>query len=157
PLVVTGPSGAGKSALVLEVLESLRAESDFDAVVLNFRGLPETTFAFESSLGCPLSELLYELSAPRRLLIIDAADAAMERSSGMLADLASAARRCGLGVVAVSSDTAADFVIDQVTCSFETTPETYVVPVLSDDELNDVSTHLPALRGVLRNPGAASL
>jgi hypothetical protein len=156
-LVVTGLSGTGKSALVLEVLELLRAEPGFDAVVLNFRGLPETTFAFEALLGCPLSDLLCDLSAPRRLLIIDAADTAVERSSVMLADLASAARRCGLGVVAVSSDTAADFVTDQITRSFGTAPETYMVPVLSDDEVREVSTHLPALRGLLRHLGPASL
>lgn len=156
-LVVTGPSGTGKSALVLEVLESLRSAPDFDAVVLNFRGLPETTFAFEAGLGCPLSELLSDLSAPKRLLIIDAADAALERSPAMLADLAVAARRCGLGLVAVSSDTAAEFVTDQVTRSFGKAPEAYVVPVLSDDEVSEVSTRLPALRGLLRNLGPASL
>lgn len=156
-LLITGPSGTGKSALVLEVLETLRTEPGFDAVVLNFRGLPETTFAFESSLGCSLTDLLCDLSAPRRLLIIDAADAAVERSSAMLADLASAARRSGVGVVAVSSDTAADFVMDQVTRSFGTAPETYAVPVLNDQEVSEVSMRLPALRGLLRNLGPASL
>jgi hypothetical protein len=156
-LLVTGPSGVGKSALVFEVLESLRTEPDFDAVVLNFRELPDTSFAFEALLGRPLSDLLDEFSAPRRLLIIDAADAAVERSSAMLTDLATAARRCGVGLIAVSSDTAADLVSDQVARGSGATPETYQVPVLSDDELSEVSTHLPALRGVLRNPGSASL
>lgn len=157
PLVVTGPSGTGKSALVLEVIESLRNEHDCDAIVLNFRSLPDTTFAFEALLGCPLHDLLSDLSAPRRLLIIDAADAAFERSSTMLADLTSTAHRCGLGLIAISSDTVADLVTDQVTRSFGTAPGTYVVPMLSDDEVSEVSTHLPALRGLLRNLGQTSL
>jgi hypothetical protein len=87
-VVVHGESGVGKSALVLAAATT--QPNATQAVCINLRQLPNTTVEFESLLGCPLAILLAELSAPERLLVIDAADAVAE---GMLEQFRPRSRR----------------------------------------------------------------
>ncbi|WP_346535610.1 ATP-binding protein [Micromonospora sp. DPT] len=158
-LVVTGSSGTGKSALVLSTIAELETTepAGFEAVVLNFRELPNTSVELQHMLGTPPGQVMAELSAPRRLLVVDAADAAAERSAGLLLDLVAAASTAGLGVVAIAADSAAEFVREQLTIGRQRPAETFHVAPLDDDDLAQVAQRFPLLRGLLRNLSGTSL
>ncbi len=158
-LLVVGESGAGKSALVLSTVAELEQASadDFDVLVVNFRNLPGTGMELRSVLGISFRDALAELSAARRILVIDAADAALERSSGLLGELLSAARETSVGVIAVSSTSSASFVKEQLAAVYSSGVDAYEVGSLSDDEVREVSDHFPLLRNVLRDLPTSSL
>jgi len=158
-LVVSGDSGTGKSALTLSTIAELEASdpTGFEAIVLNFRGIPQTTMELRAALGVSIEDALGELSARCRLLVVDAADAALERSAQLLTELMLSAAAAGVGVVAVASDTAADFVRDQMSLAFETRVSTFRMDLLGDDDIATVSEHFPLLRALLRDLPAASL
>jgi hypothetical protein len=158
-VVVAGESGTGKSALVLSTVLDLETNpaNSLEAVILNMRELPSDSLSLHSALGANLTDVLGELGAPRRLLVVDGADVAAERSSGLLRDLLSAASAASVAVVVVSADVALDFVTEQVH-AFHTDPaDRYAVDPLNDDDLAQVSTHVPALTGMLREVPKASL
>ncbi|WP_216607030.1 hypothetical protein [Arthrobacter sp. 260] len=157
-LLVSGESGIGKSALTLSAVKELEAANavGFEAVVLNFRGMPQSSLDLHGLLGMSLKDVLSELSAASRLLVIDAADAALERSVGLLSDLVLAARTAGVGVVAVSSDVASDFVKEQLTTAFATVAPFKMDP-LGDEDVAFVADAFPLLRPILQNLPAKSL
>ncbi|WP_230554382.1 ATP-binding protein [Salinispora arenicola] len=159
-LVVAGSSGTGKSALVLSTVAELETAEPggFEAVVVNFRELPNTSVELQHLLGTPLGQVIAELSAPRRVLVIDAADAANERSAGLLHHLVTAASTAGMGIVAVAADPAAEFVREQLTIARQGSAQTFHVAPLDDTDLAKVAQRFPLLRGLLRNlPGASLL
>ena len=115
-IVVSGESGVGKSALVLF---SLTAAADADpdlmqVLCVNLRQVPPLTLELESELGCPLSALLGELSAPKRLLVVDGADAVGEGRHDAFCYLVDAALASGVGVVAIASVDSKQIVRDAV-------------------------------------------
>jgi hypothetical protein len=158
-LVISGESGTGKSALMLSTIVELEAADPvgFEALVVNFRGLPQTSMEFRAAVGMSMEDVLAELSAPCRLLVIDAADAALERSASLLSDLVLSAAAAGVGVVAATSDTAADFVREQMALGFEKAVSTFTMEPLGDEDIHVVSDHFPLLRRVLRDLPASSL
>ena len=158
-LLVVGDSGAGKSALVLTTVANLEEANadEFEALVINFRSLPDTGMELRAALGMSVQDLIGELSAPRRLLVIDAADAALERSSGLLNELVHAARSAGVGAVAVTAAPAADYVQEQLATAYSSDVDTFEVAPLSDEDMREVSEHFPLLRNVLRDLPASSL
>ena len=157
-VVVVGDSGTGKSACALTVARELaHQETDFEAVVVNLRSLPSTSTELRAALGMPTESVLAEMSAPRRLLVIDAADTAEERSSELLTALLLAAHRADVGVAAITSTAASSLVSDQVALAFGRRVETITVDSLDDSDLADVAAHFPALRSVLSDLPAASL
>lgn len=158
-LLVVGDSGAGKSALVLSTVADLEETNadEFEALVINFRSLPNTGMELRAALGMSVQDLLGELSAPRRLLVIDAADAALERSSGLLNELVHAARSAGVGAVAVTAAPAADYVQEQLATAYSSEVDTFDVAPLSDEDVREVADHFPLLRNVLRDLPASSL
>lgn len=95
-------------------------------------------------------EVLAELSAPSKVLVIDAADAALERNAALLSDLVLAADAAGLGVVAVSSDGASEFVREQLSTRFATQVAFGMDP-LHDQDVAVVADAFPLLRPVLRD------
>lgn len=157
-LLVSGESGIGKSALTLSAVKELEAAdpTGFEAVVLNFRSMPQSSLDLRGVLGMSIQDVLLELSAASRLLVIDAADAALERSAGLLSDLVLAAKAAGVGVVAVSSDVASDFVKEQLTTAFDTAAQFKMDP-LGDEDVAVVADALPLLRPMLQNLPAKSL
>jgi hypothetical protein len=158
-LVVTGSSGTGKSALVLSAIKYLESTEPgvFEAVVLNFRELPNTSVELQHLLGASIGHAVAEFSASGRVLVVDAADAALERSAGLLRDLFAAASEAGLGVVAVTADFAAGFVREQLDIGRQRPAQTFEVKPLDDDELAQVAQRFPLLRGLLQNRSATSL
>jgi len=157
-LLISGESGIGKSAMTLSAVAELEASTAarFEAVVVNFRSLPQSSLDLRGALGMSIRDVLAELSAPSRVLVIDAADAALERSAALLNDLVLAAKAAGVGVVAVSSDVASDFVEEQLSGGFSTTVPFRVEP-LGDEDVAVVAGALPLLRPVLRDLPAKSL
>lgn len=158
-LVVSGESGTGKSALTLACIQELEAmkPGGFEALVVNFRALPRTSLEFRAAIGASVGDVLSELSAPIRVLVIDAADAAMERSAALLSDLAVQAARAGVGVVAISADTSREFVREQLAPGFAANIAPFEMLPLSDADIRVVADHFPLLRLVLRDLPAASL
>lgn len=129
----------------------------FETVVINFRELPNTSAELQHMLGASIVHVMAELSAPSRVLVIDAADAAIERSAGLLRDLLAAASNAGLGVVAVTADSAAEFVCEQMGVGRQQPTQMFSVNPLEDDELAQVAQRFPLLRGLLRNLPTTSL
>jgi hypothetical protein len=117
-LLISGESGIGKSALTLSAVAELEAAdpTGFEAAVVNFRSLPQSSLDLRGVLGVSVQDVLTELSAPSRVLVIDAADAALERNAALLSDLVLATKAAGVGVVAVSSDVASEFVPPEMGC-----------------------------------------
>ncbi len=158
-LLVSGESGIGKSALTLAAIAELEASNpaEFEAVVVNFRGLPQSGLDLRAALGMSMEDVLSELSAPSRILAIDAADAALEQSAGLLRDLVLAAAAAGVGLVAVTSDVASSFVREQVELGFAKSVSSFMMRPLGDEDISLVSDRIPLLRAVLRNLPANSL
>ncbi|MFF3749591.1 hypothetical protein ACFYYH_03895 [Streptomyces sp. NPDC002018] len=158
-LLVSGESGIGKSALALSAVTELEAAdpAGFQGVVVNFRGLPQSSLELRAVLGMSLEDVLAETSAPSRVLVIDAADAALERSAGLLSDLVLAAAAAGIGLVAVSSDVALGFVREQVELGFTKSVSSFTMRPLGDEDISVVSGHFPLLRAVLRDLPVNSL
>lgn len=158
-LLVSGESGIGKSALTLTAVAELEATdpAGFEAAVVNFRSLPQSILDLRGVLGMSMVDVLAELSAPSRLLVIDAADAALERSSALLADLVLAAKAANVGVVAVASDVASDFVKEQLSKVFRTDVKPFKVDPLGDEDVAVVADAFPLLRPVLHDLPEKSL
>ena len=159
-VVVSGESGVGKSALAVFGLTA-KADTEqgrFQAVCINLRQIPELSIELEKTLGHPLSTILSELSAPQRVLVIDGADAATEDKNGALRYLINAARDGGIKVVAVTSTDSKQVVIEALYDCFNTTDvEDFVVPPLSDSEIDDVVETFSDLRRLGTNPRSREL
>ncbi|MER8060066.1 MULTISPECIES: hypothetical protein [unclassified Streptomyces] len=158
-LLVSGESGIGKSALTLSAVAELEAAdpAGFQGAVVNFRGMPQSSLELRAALGVSLEDVLAEISAPSRVLVIDAADAALERSAGLLSDLVLAAAAAGVGLVAVTSDVALGFVREQVELGFSKSISCFEMRPLGDEDISVVSDHFPLLRTVLRDLPVNSL
>ncbi|MFJ1973705.1 hypothetical protein ACIO93_34165 [Streptomyces sp. NPDC087903] len=158
-LLVSGESGIGKSALTLSAISELEAvdPAGFQGAAVNFRSLPQSSLELRTALGMSMEDVLAELSAPGRVLVIDAADAALERSAGLLSDLVLAAAAAGVGLVAVTSDVALGFVREQVELGYAKPISTFAMRPLGDEDISVVSNHFPLLRAVLRDLPANSL
>jgi hypothetical protein len=158
-LVVSGESGTGKSALTLSAIAEIEAADPglFEAVVLNFRALPRSILDLNAAVGVSLQAALDELSAPSRVLVIDAADAALESSTGLLTDLAVAARSAGVGLVVVTAAFALGVVTAQIRAGYETTISSFKMTLLGDEDIALVADRIPLMRTVLRHLPANSL
>jgi hypothetical protein len=101
-LVVLGEPDVGKSALTLRAAEQLEA-AGAAVTTLSLRDLPGTTLELEVLLGGRLTDVLGSTAVDRvRLLVIDGAESVLEGRGLLLTDVATAALRAGLGVVAVT-------------------------------------------------------
>ena len=146
-VVVSGASGIGKSALVLRGLTAAgRAEpGSLQALCINLRRIPKLTVEFEHMLGCPFSTLLAELSAPQRVLIVDAADAVTEGREEAFRYLVGAAQESEVKVIAVASIDSQKVVRDIATERFLTDVTTYGVTPLTDSEIDQIVDRFPEL------------
>ncbi|MBN8207000.1 ATP-binding protein [Microbacterium esteraromaticum] len=156
-VLITGESGTGKSALTLSTAQTLDLTSDeFQHVAINLRRAPETVSRLSSDLGMPLRAVLSEMTAESRVLLIDAADAAVEGRSALLRELAVEARAAKVGLVLVTADTAVEDVNECIRDIFSTV-ERFEIENLSDEELRVVSAAVPTIAGALRNAPAKSI
>ncbi|MHA7291306.1 hypothetical protein ACX80V_16910 [Arthrobacter sp. MDT3-24] len=156
-VLITGESGTGKSALTLATASALAAaDSDFQYVVLNLRRTRDSVAALSTDLGMPLADVLSEMSAPSRVLIVDAADATIEGRAPLLRELAAAAHAAEVGLTLVAADTAVEDAASTLIGIYPN-PRKFEVPGLDDAELRVVRDEVPAIAGALRNLPTKSL
>ncbi|MFJ5609301.1 hypothetical protein ACIQCJ_07935 [Streptomyces sp. NPDC093221] len=166
-VVVHGDSGVGKSALVVRTLADAAQDPDsLQVACINLRHLPATTLALESVLGTSLAALLGELSAPRRLLVIDGADALVEGTLEPLLYLIDAAGLADVKIVAVTANDAHQVVHDTVNDRCIGEVAGFEIPLLTDAQVAEtvaVFDELSALaadarsRELLRRPVVVDL
>jgi hypothetical protein len=158
-VVAHGDSGVGKSALVVQAATGA-ASADIDrtqALCINLRHLPTTTLAFQSFLGAPLHRLLAELSAPQRLLVIDGADAIAEGMMEPLRYLVDAALRADVIVIAVTANDTRQLVRDTITERSDGDVTEYLVPPLTDAQIDEVVATFSELAVLAANPRSREL
>lgn len=155
-LLVRGDSGVGKSALVVDAVEPDTIGEDRDAIVLNLRHLSDNPLGLLSDLISPLDQLLAEMTAPTRLLVIDSAEAAAEHHGPVFAHLIRVAREAGLKVIAVAATEGAGSATEIMKSGGATVTD-YVVPPLTDDEIALSAEHFPELRALARDPRGREL
>jgi hypothetical protein len=155
-LIVKGDSGVGKSALVMDAIEPGELGENRQAIALNLRHLPTSQLELLALLSTPLDELLSQLTAPHRLLVIDSAEGAAEDQGEVFSYLLRIARDAGLKVIAVATTEGAG-AATQLMRSGATGPREYVIPGLDDEELATTAGHIPVLQRLVDNPRAREL
>ena len=158
-VVVSGESGVGKSALaVLGIAAAVAADPDGVQVrCINLRHIPKHTVQFETALGCPLSTLLSELSAPQRMLIIDGADAVVEGMDDTFRYLADGARESDVKIIAVTSVDSKRVVRDTLAESLDTNIMEHSVAPLTDSEIEEIVRTFTELSALNANPRSREL
>ena len=152
-VVVGGESGVGKSALALGLPGTDAADADrLQALCINLRHVHKLTVEFEKTLGCPLSTLLGELSAPQRVLVIDGADAVAEGSAHALRYLVDAAHASDVKVVAVASVDNKQVVRDTLAARFGADVKEHAVAPLTDAEIAEIVTTFQELAQLGADP-----
>ena len=159
-MIVSGESGVGKSALIMDAAAAA-VEGDVgetEIVLMNLRQLPQRSFELLSQLGCSVEDLLADLSAPRRLLVVDAADAATEGWSEVLAYLVEAARASEVRIIAVTSNEGRQVVHDVIASRLDgAEPASYVVETLNDAQLDEIASRFPSMARLLGNARSREL
>ena len=158
-VIVSGESGVGKSALaVLGLAAVANAEPDrLQAICIDLRQIPKLAIAFEGTLGHPLSTLLYELSAPQRMLVVDGADAIAEGSHDAFRYLVAAAQDSGVKLIAVTSIGSKQVVFNALSERFATGVAEYIVPPLRDSEIGEIVGVFSELAPLNTNPRSRGL
>lgn len=158
-LSVSGKSGVGKSALVCSALDNLRSTSSdsFESLYLNLRLLPPSGAALRGAIGAPLDDVFGEMTAPTRLVVIDAADRAAETDDTPLATIVRCAVAAGVAVCVVSASEASDTVEGLVTGAAGQSPQRHIVPALADDEIHELTRALPILGAMAADHRAREL
>jgi hypothetical protein len=157
-LVVHGESGVGKSAAVIgAATAAAHADEELEALCLNLRHLPSTSTELTRALGAPLQELLSELTAPRRLLVIDGADAATETQRDMFAYLICAAAAAEVKVIAVTASGSQRIVLDLLQTHLDGQITDMPLPGLSDEELTEITGAFPQLARLTANTRSREL
>ncbi|MCY4632974.1 MAG: hypothetical protein OXG04_00430 [Acidobacteria bacterium] len=152
-VVVGGESGVGKSALALSLADTDATDADrVQALCIDLRHVHKLTVDFQTTLGCPLSTLLCELSAPQRMLIIDGADAVAEGRADALRYLVDAAHASDVKVVAVASVDNKQVVWDKLADRFGTDVKEYAVAPLTDAEIAQIVTTFGELAQLSADP-----
>jgi len=155
-VVVSGESGVGKSALVLRELSTAAGDSGIQVLRLNLRALSASPNDLMTSLGAPLQAVLAEMSAPRRELVIDAADAVLEGYELQLRHLLRAAHEAQVRPWVVTSTTGRAGV-EAVVRVTHPDPAHVHVDGLSDEDLEQAAAALPRLRQLLNQPRTKEL
>ncbi len=158
-VVAYGDSGVGKSALVIGTVTGT-VSSDPDntqAWCINLRHLPATTLELESFLGAPLATLLAELSAPQRLLVIDGADAISEGLLEPFRYLVGAGSQADVAVIAVTANDTKQLVRDAIAERSGRDVTEYLVPPLTDPEVDNVIAVFGELAPLATNPRSREL
>jgi hypothetical protein len=147
-LLVTGEPDVGKSALTFRVAEMVAADGPV-VTALNLRDLPLTTLELERLLEGHLAEVFASTaSGPGRLLVVDGAEAALEGRGDLLADLASAARRAGYGVVAVTRLDGRGAVAEALSVDDGQKPSEHEIAGLTGSERARLTATFAALSGL---------
>lgn len=156
-VVVCGESGTGKSALAVRSLISAVDPETTDALCVNLRQLPALAVEFEAAIGCSLSVLLAEMTAPERVLVIDGADAIAEGMHDVLDYLIGAADEADVAVVAVAANETKQLVHDVLHQRHGAAAAEVVVASLSDSEIDSAAEEFSELSGLAADPRSREL
>jgi hypothetical protein len=160
-VVVTGESGVGKSALALAAADRARrvgrASEPAEATCINHRHLPSTWLELQQILGAPLAELLAQMSAPHRYLVVDAADAAAESGGEMLTYLVDAAVSSAVCLIVVTSADGRPTVSEVLEDRLATEPKSFEVSPLDDATVTKLAARFPRLQRLAQSPRAREL
>ena len=160
-VLVGGESGIGKSALALSAAERVRSIGRVgelaEATCLNLRDLPGTWLELEQALGAPLGDLLAQMSAPRRYVVLDAADAAAESGRDMLKYIVDAAISGDVRLIAAVSDDGRPIVAEILTDRLGDNVEHYEVAPLDDAALASLVAAFPRLERLAQSPRSREL
>ncbi|MFK4089865.1 hypothetical protein ACI2LF_37490 [Kribbella sp. NPDC020789] len=170
-VVVHGESGVGKSAAALGVLTSADMPADVQksgdpagdaspvsqVVCMNLRHLPGTALEFESALGVQLQDLLAEMSAPTRVLVVDGADAVAEGAQDLLTYVVGAAAIAEVTVLAVTAVDAKQLVADTLARHFGQSVVDVAVPPLTDSQVDTVVREFVELEPMAANQRSREL
>lgn len=177
-VVVHGESGVGKSAAALGLLTTNTAEAadepepandpvdsggtdepagESQVVCMNLRHLQRTALAFEGTLGVPLRDLLAEMSAPTRVLIVDGADLVAEGAQDLLTYVVDAAVAADVTVVAVTASDAKQLVADTMAGRVGQGVVEVAVPPLTDSQVDAVVGEFGELEPMAANPRSREL
>lgn len=185
-VVVHGESGVGKSAAALGLLTTSNATAGAEAkpkpageladasdapdavgadesvaesqvVCMNLRHLPATALEFEGILGVPLRDLLAEMSAPTRVLVVDGADAIAEGAQDLLRYVVDAAVAADVTVVAVTASDAKQLVADTMIGRVGRGVVEVAVPPLTDSQVDSVVGEFSELEPMAANPRSREL
>lgn len=159
-LVVSGESGVGKSSLALAAVAKPQEDSpgETQTVSLNLRQLPESWMELLARLGAPLADVLSEMSAPRRYLLVDAADAAAESHGHLLSYLMDAAREADVRVIAVVANDVREVIHDQLAQRLGAERvRSLAVSALTDEDLSQLVAAFPGLRRLAETPRSREL
>jgi hypothetical protein len=161
-LLVHGEPDVGKSALTLRAAENMESGGAV-VTVLSLRDLPGTTGQLDALLGGDVAAVLAATATgPGRLLVIDGAEAVLEGRGPLLTDVATAALRAGLGVVAVSRRDGATAVTEALnhasrSAGAQGPPRQLEVSGLTAEESQQVVTVFGSLARLPGEPRAAWL
>lgn len=165
-VVVSGVSGTGKSALALLSFGSEADPETTQVLRISLRQVPALMIELEGVLGCPVSTLLSETSAPQRVLVIDGAEVAVEGSQDTLCGLVDAALANDMKLVLVVANEARRAVHDLLKTRVGDDVAACTVAPLSDAELSQIVEVFPELerlseearsRELLRRPVVVDL
>ncbi len=161
-LVVVGEPDVGKSAITLRASEQIVAAGTA-VTTMSLRDLPATILEFEGLLGGRLGDVFGSTAIGRgRLLVVDGAESVLEGRDSMLTDLASAALRAGLGVVAVTRTDGVGAVAEalkRAISSYESNATTEEFPLsrLTPTEAKELTATFPSLARLDEDPRSAWL
>jgi hypothetical protein len=155
-LLVRGESGVGKSAAVLNAVEPSVLGEDYQALAVNLRHVPGTPLGLAEALSEPLEHVLAGLTAPRRLLVVDAAEAATEDKRDVFVHILGCARRSGVTVIAVAASEGAS-VVDGLMKANGADVREYAVPPLTDEEISTAAGHFRQLGRLAADPKGREL
>jgi len=182
-VVVHGESGVGKSAAALGLLTTSNTTAGAEAkpkpageladapdavgadesvaesqvVCMNLRHLPATALEFEGILGVPLRDLLAEMSAPTRVLVVDGADAIAEGAQDLLRYVVDAAVAADVTAVAVTASDAKQLVADTMIGRVGRGVVEVAVPPLTDSQVDYVVGEFSELEPMAANPRSREL
>jgi hypothetical protein len=161
-LVVLGEPEVGKSALSLRAASQL-IEDGAPVTSLSLGDLPATALELEERFGGPLTGVLgATATGTARLLLVDGAETVLEGRSELLTDVATAALRAGLGVVAVTrtdGSAAVEVALRKATeaAGLAGVVQRYEVPRLATPEIGQVTAAFPSIARLASEPRAAWL
>lgn len=155
-LLIHGESGVGKSAAVLDATERDALDAGWQVISVNLRQLPDSPLELTSGLSQPFEVLLDDLTAPRRLLVIDGADAAVEDRRELFLHLVRSARASNVMVVAVAA-TEGSALVREVMADDDHPAGDHLIGPLTDDEIDEIVSHLPELARIATDPKSREL
>lgn len=153
-LVVLGPSGSGKTSALLKVLRS--PDDEVEYVAMSIRDLPATSLEMRTALGGDLTAVLSLLTAPKRYLVIDGAEAALEGRRELVTYLVSAARAADVSVVVTTTPEGVDL-INGVLSDQGIAASTFGVTLLTDDDIAEIAARFPRLAAIAGNASSREL